>query len=64
MINTTHVKNEDDSCTVTMSLSDGLGEIASIDLYAVSEEQALLMEKGFQKKAEIIYNELIKMILD
>ncbi|MCL2045547.1 MAG: DUF4364 family protein [Oscillospiraceae bacterium] len=63
MIRTVHKKNTDDGCTVTLSLSDGLGEIVSIDLYAANDEQAQAMENGFQKNAEIIYNELIRNIL-
>ena len=61
---TIHKKNKDNSCTVTLSLSDGIGDIITIDLYAATEEHAIRMEKSFQKNAENIYNEFVKMVLD
>ena len=63
MIKASHRKNQDGSCTVTLSLKDGLGEIISMDMFAVSERQALELEKGFRKNAESIYNAIIGMIL-
>jgi hypothetical protein len=64
LIKTVHKNNGDGSVTVTLALSDGIGEIASIKLFAASEDQALDLEKGFRKNAEKIYNELIKLILE
>ena len=65
MIKTTHKKNDPGgSCTVTLALSDGVGEIISMKLFAANESQALDLEKGFRKNAEKIYNELIKLILE
>ncbi|MCL2409650.1 MAG: DUF4364 family protein [Oscillospiraceae bacterium] len=64
MIKTTHKNNPGGSCTVTLALSDGVGEIISMDLFAANENQALDLEKGFRKNAEKIYNELIKLILE
>ena len=64
MIATSHIANPDGSYTVTLSLSDGIGEIISMSLFAVDEPQALSLEKGFRANAEIIYNRLIMAILD
>jgi len=64
MIRTSYTANQDGSCTVALSLSDGLGDIVSMSLYAVNEKQALSLEKGFRKKAEGIYMKLIEAILD
>jgi hypothetical protein len=64
MIKTFYTANPDGSYTVTLSLSDGLGDIVSMSLYSVNEKQALALEKGFRKNAESIYMSLIGTILD
>ena len=64
MIKTFHTTNPDGNCTVTLSLSDGIGEVVSIELFTASAQQALDLEKGFRKNAESIYNALIEMILE
>ena len=63
MIQTNHSTNADGSCSVTLSLSDGIGEIVSMQLFAVNEHQALVLEKGFRENAESVYNRLIDVIL-
>jgi len=63
MIKTVFTAESDGSYTVNLSLSDGLGDIVSMALYAANEKQALAMERGFRKKAESIYNALIELIL-
>jgi hypothetical protein len=50
--------------TVDLALSDGIGEIVSMKLYAVSQGQAQALEEGFIKNAEDIYNKLIGLILE
>lgn len=64
MIKTVHSTNPDGSYTVTLSLSDGLGDIVSMALYTADEKQALAMEKGFRRSAETVYNDLVKFLLD
>ena len=63
MINSSHSTNQDGNFTVNLSLSDGIGEIVSIALFAADEQQALALEKGFRKHAEGVYNALIEMLL-
>ena len=63
MIKAQHISNDDDSSKVMLSLSDGLGEILAMELYAVNENQAIDYENGFRKNAESIYNKLIEMLL-
>ena len=63
MIMTSHQANPDGSCKVTLSLADGLGEIVSMEMFAVNESQALALEKGFRKNAESVYNMLVGTIL-
>jgi hypothetical protein len=50
--------------TVRLTLSDGLAEIISLDLYAMDDEQAQQLEDGFNARAEGIYNKIIDLILD
>jgi len=64
MIKALHTANTDGSTTVELSLSDGVGDIVSISLYAANEKQAVALENGFRKNAEGIYNTLIEKILN
>ncbi len=64
MITATHEIRRKGGYTVDLSLSDGVSEIISMKLYAASEAQARALEEGFMKKAESIYNNVIKLILD
>ena len=50
--------------TVKLSLSDGLGEILAMELYAANESQATAMSDGFQKRAEQIYGQIISILVD
>jgi len=63
MINTVHRKEQTGGYRVELSLSDGVGEIVKIELFAANEDQAMSLEKSFRKNAESIYNKLIEMIL-
>jgi len=47
---------------ITLSLSDGIGDIFSMELFAANEKQANALEDGFRKDAEKIYHSIIKMI--
>ena len=63
MIKTGHTSNPEGGFIVGLSLSDGIGDVLSMDLFATSERQAAALEKGFRNNAERIYNALIEMIL-
>ena len=63
MIKTRHEAKEDGGCTVTLSMSDGVGDIISIELYAANEKQARSMEKRFRNNAESIYGTLVDKLL-
>ena len=63
MIKTVHLANPDGGYTVELSLSDGVGVIVSMELYATDEHQAAAMEKGFRKNAESVYHALIDKLL-
>jgi len=64
MIKTQTSINESGGFKVSMSLSDGIGEIISIGLYAATQEQAGVIEKGFRKNAERVYQATVKMITE
>ena len=64
MIKTSHTARRDGGFDVSLALSDGLGDIAAISLFAANEQQAQELEAGFRKRAEHVYGELIRIILD
>jgi len=63
MIRASRAANPEGGFTVSLSLSDGVGDIASMELYAGSDKHAQALEEGFRKNAESIYNKLIEMLL-
>jgi len=63
MIKTSHETDSETGCKVKLSMSDGIGEIVSIELIAANEAQAIELEDGFRKNAEEIYNKLVEFIL-
>jgi hypothetical protein len=64
LIKTDHKVKHDGSCTVRLSMSDGIGDIIKIELFASNEKHAAALEKGFREKAETVYNTIIKAILE
>jgi len=63
MIKTNCTVREDGGYRVVVSLSDGIGEIISMELFAANEQQAAAIEKGFRKDAEKIYLSIIEMLI-
>ena len=63
MIKTSRDCDPEGSFTVKLSLSDGVGDIVIMELFAANEQQAHALENGFRKNAEKVYNALIRMIL-
>jgi len=64
MIKTSRTAMGDIGCKVKLSMSDGIGEIVSMELFAANEKQAMAIEERFRKSAESIYKRLIEMLLD
>ena len=62
MIKTNRQTNDKSGYKVSLSLSDGIGDILSMDLFAANEQQADEMEKGFRKNAEKVYHAIIEVI--
>lgn len=63
MIKTQRVENPDGGFNVSLALSDGIGDIVSMEMIMPDEQQAAALEKGFRKNAEGVYNALVEMIL-
>ena len=61
MIKTSHV-NEKSGCFVTLSMSDGEGDVINLRLLCGGEEQAKIMEKNFRKNAEAFYQQFIELL--
>ena len=55
MIKTSHKAKPEGGFTVSLSLSDGLGEMMHLDILAGTGEQANAMEQRFRKNAESLY---------
>jgi len=63
MIKTHRIVDDSGGYRVALSLSDGVGEIIAIELYAANEQQANTFEKGFNKSAEKVYHTVIETIM-
>lgn len=61
MISASHALS-DSGCAVSLSLSDGKGEILSMTVLAADEEQARDMEKTFRRGAEEIYSKIVALL--
>jgi len=63
MIKTHRSENDNGGYKVSLSLSDGIGDIISMELFAANEQQAETIEKGFRSNAEKIYHAIIDMLV-
>ena len=64
MIKTQRSSSEDGGYKVALSLSDGIGDIISMELFTANEKQAIAIEKGFRKNAEKIYHSIIAVLVE
>ncbi|MGI6013822.1 MAG: DUF4364 family protein [Oscillospiraceae bacterium] len=64
MIKATHEENPNGGCTVTLSMSDGVGEIISLRLLTSCEEQAKHIEKNFRSDAEGYYTRIVELLAE
>ena len=63
-IETVTEKQWDGSCSVSLRLSDGVGEVISMRLAVPTEAYAALIEKRFKDEAEAIYNQILKLLTE
>ena len=64
MIEASHTINEDGSPVISLSLSDGMGEIFSLRMLASDEVQSEAIERNFRAAAEKYYNNIVELLLD
>ena len=64
MIKTHRNASDNGGYKVAVSLSDGIGDIISMELFTANEKQAIALEKGFRKNAEKIYHAIIAMLVE
>ena len=62
MIRTHCITADGGGYKVAMSLSDGIGDILSMELFAANEQQANALEKGFRGNAEKVYHEIVGLL--
>jgi len=62
MIKTGREPQNENGYKVTLSLSDGVSEILSMEIFAINEKRADKLEKGFRQNAEEIYHSVMKLI--
>ena len=63
-IETDSAKNADGSCSVSLRLSDGVGEVIALRLAAPDEESAAVIEQKFRKNAEALYNQILNLLTE
>ena len=57
------VEQEGGSCAVRMYLRDDVGSLMKLELTAPSKTQGRVLQRAFEQKAEIIYNSVMKQLL-
>lgn len=64
MITAEHTVSDAGACSVKLALSDGIGNILSLELLAADPQQAEQMEQYFKRNAEDVYHDLIRMLME
>ena len=64
MISAIRLPKPDGTFSVMLSMSDGLDELINMELFAVNEQQAKAMERGFRAKAENVFNTVVKILTE
>jgi len=64
LIHASHTRRSRGGCQVTLSLSDGVSDLFTLELFAGNEEQAAAMEENFRSKAEDLYGTIIETLCD
>lgn len=62
LIGTSHKVNNDGSCTMKLTLSDGVGDILKLSILTSNQQQTAEMEKYFRANAETIYHQIIGLL--
>jgi len=64
LIRTNCNAEENGGYKVALDLSDGIGDILSIGLFAANQQQANSLERGFRKNAEKLYHTIIETTME
>jgi len=59
---TSHEALKSGGCKVSLSLSDGIGNVVSMSILASDDTQAKAMEKTFRNNAESIYHKIVSIL--
>jgi len=62
MITATHNARSQSGYKVELAMSDGVGPVMKLELFAADEKQAALMEKNFKADAESLYDRLLETL--
>ncbi len=63
MIRASH-SSDNNGCTVSLSMSDGKGELINLSFLCEGEEQAKRIEKNFRRDAEQYYLKIVQVMTD
>ena len=64
MIETASEKERRGGYSVSLRLSDGVGEVVSMRLAVPDKKQAAAIEKRFKDSAEALYNKILNMLIE
>ena len=64
LISVSHTLRSRGGCTVSLSMSDGVSDVISLQLLAGSEQQAQQIEERFQTNAEKIYGDIMALLTE
>lgn len=64
LISASHTIRPRGGCTVSLSMSDGIGDVMSLELFTADEKQASLIEENFKKDAENICKRIMDILLE
>ncbi len=64
LIRTSHKEKAEGGISVSLSLSDNLGEMLHVDILAANPEQAAEMERRFRKNAESLYLRIAALLTE
>ena len=64
MIVAQHTNTPEGGCNVHLALSDGIGQVVSMQLLAADEAQARTMEHYFKAHAEDVYQALVRLLTE
>ena len=62
LIKASHTVRSRGGCTVSLSMSDGVGSLMKLELLAGNDQQAAAMERYFKANAETVYGQILQLL--